>query len=208
MPVELPREYLTKRLRLRPLSHADVDAVFAYASQPSYSEFLDLPRPYERRHAEEYVANCLRDNWAKEPTFALELAGVVIGAISICVDNATWANLGYGLSHEHWGKGLVVEAARPLVTDLFARVDLARVEISAALPNYPSWRVAEKLGLGWRAPSGAGWRSGRNATTACTTASCPRSGRGSRSRPLDAAVRRASAIVFVHCIPLSNDGIA
>ena len=43
----------------------------------------------------------------------------------------------------------MVEAARPLITDLFAKAGVARFEISAAAPNNRSRRVAEKLGFAY-----------------------------------------------------------
>ena len=147
MTEQLDREYRTQRLLLRPFTSADVDADFAYASSPSYGEFLNLPQPFERRHSEERIARCLNDDWSKEPSFAIVLDGSVIGTLSVRIDNANWANLGYGLSYGHWGKGLIVEAARPIITDLFRRIHVARIEISADAPNHRSRRVAEKLGF-------------------------------------------------------------
>ena len=71
-----------------------------------------------------------------------------IGAISIAIhDGGAWANLGYGLHPDHWGKGLVVEAVRPLIPDAFKYLEVGRIEISAAAPNLASRRVAEKLGF-------------------------------------------------------------
>ena len=85
---ELNREYRTQRLLLRPYTSADVRAVFAYASQPSYSEFLNLPRPYERKHAEERIAVCLKDDWTKEPSWALVLDGRVVGTVAVRITRA------------------------------------------------------------------------------------------------------------------------
>ncbi len=147
---QLPCEYRTPRLLLRPFAATDVDAVFAYASEHHYTEYLNLPRPYERRHAEEQVAICLkelREDWAKYPSYAIVVGGEVVGTASIGVDPANWANLGYGLRHDHWGKGLVVEACRPLIADAFNVLGVARVEISTCVPNHNSRRVAEKLGF-------------------------------------------------------------
>ena len=68
---EMPREYKTARLLLRPPRAEDVDDVFAYASLDGYTEYLNIPRPYTRKHAEERIALELSEEWAKGPTYAL-----------------------------------------------------------------------------------------------------------------------------------------
>ncbi len=144
---QLKREYRTPRLLLRPFTEADVDAVFRYAVQPEYRRFLDLPDPYERKHAEAFIASCLDADWAKHSTFALNLGGEISGGLSFDTADTNWSNLGYAIDRTHWGKGLVVEAAKPLISDMFSICRVARIEISAAAPNRQPCRVAEKLGF-------------------------------------------------------------
>ena len=65
---------------------------------------MNEPRPFEWRHSEERIARGLVADWVRYPAFALVFEGAVIGQISAEIDDANWANLGYGIMQEHWGK--------------------------------------------------------------------------------------------------------
>jgi [ribosomal protein S5]-alanine N-acetyltransferase len=51
------------------------------------------------------------------------------------------AELGYVLSREHWGKGLMAEAARAIIRFGFERMDLNRVGARCIAENIASARV-------------------------------------------------------------------
>lgn len=138
----------TARLVLRPFELADVDDVFAYARDPEWGRFLPVPSPYGYKHAVEYVARSVLTSWSTAPVFAMCLDGQVVGAIDIEVHarNAT-AEMGYSISREHWGQGLVVEAVSEGMTWAFDAFDLAKITAETDVGNVQSWRVMEKLGM-------------------------------------------------------------
>lgn len=138
----------TARLVLRPFELTDVDDVFAYARDPVWGRFLPVPSPYEYKHAAEYVARSVLTSWSTAPVFAMCLDGKVVGAINIGIHarNAT-AEMGYSISQEHWGKGLVAEAVSKGMTWTFEAFDLAKITAETDVANGQSWRVMEKLGM-------------------------------------------------------------
>ena len=138
----------TARLVLRPYELTDVDDVYAYAQDPQWGRFLPVPSPYEYKHAVDYVARSVITSWRAAPVFAVCLDGRVAGAINIAIDagNAT-AEMGYSIAREHWGKGLVVEAAGKALDWAFEAFDLAKVAAEADVANTQSSRVMEKLGM-------------------------------------------------------------
>lgn len=141
-------ELRTGRLLLRPLQLTDVNAVYAYAKDPLWGRFLQLPKPYEFRHAEEYVARAVLNSWDTNPTFAITLHGEVIGTIGLRLNLGDGtAELGYSIARGHWGKGLMPEAAGAVIDWSFRDLGLARVTARAVLTNSRSWRVMEKLGM-------------------------------------------------------------
>ena len=146
MSPQLARQFRTQRLLLRPFARSDIDDVYTYASAPHLGLFLPVPQPYERQHAVEFVSKALSEDWVKSATYALVFDGRVVGGVDLGFFDSGWANLGYSLAPNLWGKGLVVEAVRPVITAGF-QAGVARIEISTALPNRRSWRVAEKLGF-------------------------------------------------------------
>ena len=86
--------------------------------------------------------------WDTQPLYAIVIDGVVVGGVdlSISPQNAT-GRLDYSIGRDHWGRGLVSEAARSVVRWGFRTFDLAKVWATADLRNRRSWRVIEKLGM-------------------------------------------------------------
>ena len=160
---QLPARIETDRLVLRPWILTDVDDVLAYAADPEWSRFLPVPQPYERRHAEEVVAQWVLADWSKNPGWAIEIAGRASGGINLRINHQHRnAELGYAVARRHWGRGHMTEAARAVTDAAFTSLpDLARVQAGANIQNRASIRVMEKLGMTYEgtlrhAPGGAG----------------------------------------------------
>ena len=143
-------ELRTERLLLRPFRLEDVDHVYAYAKDPEWALHLLLrvPQPYTRRDAEEFLAGRILASWRTNPTFAIVLDSTVIGGINLMIREADEVGaLGYAIARDHWGKGLMPEAARTVIDWGFAELGLAKVDATADSRNKRSWRVMEKLGM-------------------------------------------------------------
>lgn len=145
----LPTVIETSRLRLRPISLQDVDAVLSYASDPEWARYLPVPQPYLREHAEKFVAGQVLMDRERHPAWAVEYAGGVIGGINIRFDFANQVGeMGYSLARSHWGQGLTTEAAQAVVDAAFLTYrDLRRVRAMADARNTGSLRVMEKIGM-------------------------------------------------------------
>ncbi len=143
-----PTTLRTDRLVLRPYRLSDVVEVYGYAQDPEWGRYLPIPKPYELRHAEEFVARSVLTEWNTRPVFAVCSGGSVIGGINVRVDaRSSTAEMGYGIAREHWGKGLAREAARAVIEWAFSEFALAKISARADLSNTQSWRVMEKLGM-------------------------------------------------------------
>ena len=159
-----PIELRTERLLLRPYLETDAADVFAYAQLEEWSRHLlpKVPYPYAREDAVEFVAHTLATPWAEAANWALVLEGQVIGGASLEPSEAAGvAEFGYGLAPEHWGRGLMTEAAGAIVRYRFEirgfEILVARAEVS----NTGSWRVMERLGM---SRERIGTRIGRDGT--------------------------------------------
>ena len=143
-----PVELRTERLLLRPFKLDDVEDVFTCASDPEWARYIPVPQPYARQHAEEFVAQRVLASWDTNPVWALVLAGRVVGGIGLRINlQHETAELGYSVAKEHWGQGLVPEAARAVVEWGFKERGLAKVFARADARNRNSQRVMEKLGM-------------------------------------------------------------
>ena len=75
----------TARLRLRPFTEADTDAIFALQSNPFVLRYWDSPPWKERKQAERFIANCKKMEQEESGVrLAIERAadGVFIGKIA------------------------------------------------------------------------------------------------------------------------------
>lgn len=146
----LPELIETDRLLLRPYRLEDVEEVFAYARDPEWSRFLRaLPAPYERVHAEQFIARQVLLDRRVHPTWAITLGGEVIGGINLRFESGhRAAEMGYSVARDHWGRGLCTEAARAVVDAAFGGCgELLRLQARADVHNVASQRVMEKIGM-------------------------------------------------------------
>lgn len=95
-------------------------------------------------------------NWESEayenPTtynWAIEYEGQPIGSISVVriSSNHEYAELGYCMGFDFWGKGIMTEAVKGVIGFLFDEVGMHRIAICHASQNHASGKVAEKCGF-------------------------------------------------------------
>jgi [ribosomal protein S5]-alanine N-acetyltransferase len=146
----MPQVISTARLTLRRWQLSDAEDVLAYAQDPEWSRYLHvLPTPYERRHAEEFVARQVLLNPVLNPSWAVVLDGAVVGGINLRLrPEHRLGDLGYSIARSHWNRGCTTEAAGAVVDTAFATYpDLNRIRAFADARNTASQRVMEKLGM-------------------------------------------------------------
>lgn len=142
----------TARLRLRPFTEADTDAIYALMSNAYVLRYWDAPPWRERAQAERFIARC--QQMAQEGSgvrLAIERTtdGLFIGWCVLAKWDPTYrsAMIGYCLADKAWGQGFATEAAGALLQWAFATLDLNRVQSGADTRNTASERVLEKLGF-------------------------------------------------------------
>ena len=125
-----------------------MDDVLAYAQDEEWSRYLRriVPYPYTRADAEGYVARSVIAR--SETNFGIEYEGHIIGSITLRVDAAEKrAEVGYGIGVDHWGKGLMPEAAGAIIRYGFQDLGLGKIYAPVDVRNPRSQRVLEKLGF-------------------------------------------------------------
>ena len=140
------------RLRLRPFTEADTDAIYTLMSNATVLRYWDAPPWGERARAQRFIAACR------------EMADDGVG-VRLAIDRATddtflgWCSLtrwnpeyrsaamGYCLEEAAWGHGYATEAAGALLSWAFGAWDLNRVQAETDTRNVASARVLEKLGF-------------------------------------------------------------
>ena len=139
----------TERLILRPWKAVDLDDFFEYASVDGVGQMAGW-LPHQSREESLKILNRFIE---EKKTFALERCGKVIGSLGIEeynekvlpeFEDKTCREIGYALSRDYWGQGLMAEAVSEVVRYLFEEIRLDVIFCGCFLWNNQSARVQEK----------------------------------------------------------------
>lgn len=132
----------------------DVDAVFEAVreSMGELSVWMPWCHPDYTREETATFINSRPDDWKADVayTFAITDAhtGAFLGSVGLnyILRPYQMGNLGYWVRTSATGRGAASAASRLIARFGFRELGLQRLEIIAAVENYPSQRVAEKTG--------------------------------------------------------------
>jgi [ribosomal protein S5]-alanine N-acetyltransferase len=146
-----PPPLVTDRLLLRGWEPHDLDAVFAYASDPEVTLFMSWERHRSPDDARAFLDVFIADNYAaRELDYCLCLRddpSTAIGGVGLYRRPHETMELGYVLRRRSWGQGIVPEAGRRLVRHAFETTDVFRIHAPIFAENAKSRRAAKKIGL-------------------------------------------------------------
>ncbi len=133
----------TPRLMLRPLESRDA-AAFAAMMVPEVTRMLSRHRTGMTEA--DVLDDLPRRKWRGYMgfTLAIEMDGRLIGTIGI---GGTPASIGYFLSPDHWGQGLMSEAMAGFLPEVFARFPVSRIYADHFEDNPASGNVLRKFGF-------------------------------------------------------------
>jgi len=144
----------TERLRLRPFSRGDVDAVFAYRQREDVAQYLfDGPMSHESvtEVVQQRIGQYELDGEGDKIFLAVELKDPqrVIGEVSLILRDrpARQAEIGYIFHPEFHGQGYATEAAHMLLQMGFEGAGMHRIYARCDTRNAGSWKVMERLGM-------------------------------------------------------------
>lgn len=142
--------FTTARLRVRPATADDVDALHALWTAPAVRRFLWDDVAISRARAAAVVAD---GTAAAAQGLGLWVAealddGLLVGFVALLpLDDGPGAELLYGLAPAAWGHGFATEAAAAVLAWGLGPRGLARVVARADAPNDASLRVMARLGM-------------------------------------------------------------
>jgi [ribosomal protein S5]-alanine N-acetyltransferase len=107
-----------------------------------------FPHPYTKEDGEVFIAFATKDDPIH--IYAIDVNGQAIGGIGIHpLDDIHRKNaeLGYGLAEPFWGKGIITNAIKEMVTHAFHTYDINRIFAIPFATNIASQKVLEKAGF-------------------------------------------------------------
>lgn len=143
----------TERLILRRFKLSDAKEMFKnYTSKDKVTEFLTW-KPYtEESQCEKYLSEVTLPKYEKLDTYRWAIVwkenNEVIGCIDVIgsVDELERAELGWVISDDYWGRGIMPEAGKVVINYLF-EVGYKRIQALHDVKNQKSGRVMEKIGM-------------------------------------------------------------
>ena len=142
----------TDRLILRPWRQEDLDDFYEYARVNGVGQMAGW-LPHESKEVTQIVLDSFITH---KKTFALELDGKVIGSLGVEnykedefpeLDSLRGRSIGYVLSKDYWGQGLMPEAVKAVQKYLFDEVGFDFLVVSHYVWNGQSRRVIQKSGF-------------------------------------------------------------
>lgn len=142
----------TERLILRPWQMSDLSDFYEYASVDGVGQMAGW-LPHENMEKSREILTMFLEG---RKTFALEYDGKVIGSLGVEeyntahfpeLDSLRGRELGYVLSKNYWGMGLMPEAVKAVTEHLFHAYALDFLIVGHFDFNRQSARVAEKCGF-------------------------------------------------------------
>ncbi len=150
--MEYTKIFETDRVILRKATLSDTNHIFEnYASREKVTEFLSWLPHKSSQDTIDYLNNVVLPDYKKQSyMWFIELKdnNQVIGNISVVNMNLEkkMAELGWVLSDDYWGRGIMPEVAK-VILDYLKQEGFVRIEARHNVKNSKSGRVMQKIGI-------------------------------------------------------------
>jgi ribosomal-protein-alanine N-acetyltransferase len=134
---------------LRPWHLSDAESLQRHANNPKVAGCLldRFPSPYTMKDAVDWVT--FNQNQNPVVNFAIAVDGHVVGGIGFDFRTDIYRKtplVGYWLSEEYWGRGIMPEALKLVTNYAFEQLDVICIQANPLSKNSKSVRVLEKAG--------------------------------------------------------------
>ncbi|MFJ7640001.1 GNAT family N-acetyltransferase [Peribacillus sp. NPDC097225] len=142
----------TERLILRKITWEDAEDIHVYGSDEAVTKYVTWDNHKTLADTRDFIdfAMAQYENKHVAPWgIQYKETRKIIGTI----DFVSWlvahrvAEIGYVLSQDYWGKGIMTEAANEVIAFGFNRMNVVRIQARCFVENTGSARVMEKIGM-------------------------------------------------------------
>ena len=144
-------QFETQRLLVRsPVESDGIDIYNEYTTDNEVTKYLCWKTHTSPTESVDWIKSCiLRNDGIKAVVFSVinKESKSCIGMIDVKIDGFK-CNFGYVLSKQHWNKGIMTEAMKPVINYLIKdRPDIIRIFATHDIENPASGIVMQKLGM-------------------------------------------------------------
>jgi RimJ/RimL family protein N-acetyltransferase len=135
---------------LRPWQPSDIESLAKYANNVNLTTFFTnrFPIPYTEKDAKNFIEIALNDKPMLK--YAIEINGEAVGGIDfhpqadiLCKN----IEIGYWIGEPFWGKGIMTEVVKQIISIGFERFDVTRIYAKCFGKNIASQKVLENTGF-------------------------------------------------------------
>lgn len=135
---------------LRSWKKSDIDNLTRHANNKNIADNLTdmFPNPYTRENGEKFIQTIMEIDPPR--ILCISENDQAIGAIGIHPQADIWCKnmeMGYWLAEEFWGKGIITQAVKNMVSYGFQTFDVERIFARPFGRNEGSIKVLEKVGF-------------------------------------------------------------
>lgn len=136
-------------VRLVPRTDDDLDAVLEACQDPEISRWTTVPTPYSLDDARWFIDHSVRAWEEDTPSWSIHLASddTFLGVIDLMARGPRTWELGYWMDPAHRGRGHMTEAVALATRTAFTRLDAVRIQWSAMVGNWGSWKAVWRNGF-------------------------------------------------------------
>lgn len=139
------------RISLVPLACDDANDIYRLCQDPAIMQWTTVPSPYSRDQAREFVEKVATAGWEKnEPHWAIRTVATntLVGTLSMRIQSEDGTlDVGYWVGADSRGSGYATEALILAARVAFDTLNAPRLVWRSRVGNWPSWRVAWRLGF-------------------------------------------------------------
>ncbi|HEY3559805.1 MAG TPA: GNAT family N-acetyltransferase [Kribbella sp.] len=134
---------------LRAHTADDIEPAYRMCQDPVMQEWTTIPVPYLHEHAVNFLTEVVPAGWRDNTAWAwaIEYDGNYVGTIDLHGGEGSVGEVGFAVSAEVRGNGVMTRAVKLVVRYAFDALDWKRVIWRAYVGNYASRRVAWKTGF-------------------------------------------------------------
>lgn len=134
--------------KLRPWTKNDLNSLFKHACNENITKFMSDGFPDTKDKCQQFLEFVTNND--KVLYFAIDINGQAVGGIGISPMTDIKqknAELGYWLSEDYWGHGIMTRAIKKIIQIAFDKYNINRIYAAPFETNYASHRILQKNGF-------------------------------------------------------------
>lgn len=141
----------TQRLTLRKIIPDDLPMIYEFMSNPEVTKYEDWIPHQSIEYTRGFISWLTNDYKSEEIyCWGIQLGEEIIGFILMSNVNEFNGSIAYYIKKDCWSKGYATECVIAVMSYMFSRVNIDRIDAKHSIKNIASGKVLKKAGMRYR----------------------------------------------------------